>query len=100
MLIYSEVRGDDVRLNRGRKGQTYFRPRGRARGGVYDNRGKREYDRHSGSDKSRVKPIEKRDGSGAYNWGNPADDFAAQMNATLEEGQEREENGHDGSGQK
>ncbi|XP_023703470.1 plasminogen activator inhibitor 1 RNA-binding protein isoform X2 [Cryptotermes secundus] len=52
--------------------------RGSGRG--YDNRGKREYDRQSGSDKTRpnysgVKPVDKREGGGAHNWGNHRDDI-------------------------
>lgn len=35
----------------------------------FDIRGKREYDRQSGSNKSSVKPLEKREGSGSHNWG-------------------------------
>ncbi|XP_066248308.1 SERPINE1 mRNA-binding protein 1 isoform X2 [Euwallacea similis] len=42
-----------------------------------DRRGKREFDRQSGSDKTHgyrgVKPIEKRDGAGAHNWGSTKD---------------------------
>lgn len=52
--------------------------RGTGRG--YDNRGKREFDRQSGSDKTRpnysgVKPVDKREGGGAHNWGNHRDDI-------------------------
>lgn len=32
-------------------------------------RGKREFDRQSGSDKTGVKAVDKRDGAGAHNWG-------------------------------
>lgn len=45
--------------------------RGRGRGG------NREFDRRSGSDKSSVKPADKRDGSGSYNWGSPQDEINA-----------------------
>ncbi|EFA12812.2 hypothetical protein TcasGA2_TC001877 [Tribolium castaneum] len=38
-----------------------------------DRRGKREFDRQSGSDKTGVKPIDKRDGAGAHNWGSHKD---------------------------
>ncbi|XP_055714455.1 plasminogen activator inhibitor 1 RNA-binding protein-like [Phlebotomus papatasi] len=34
-------------------------------------RGKREFDRQSGSDKTGVKAVDKRDGGGAHNWGSP-----------------------------
>lgn len=43
--------------------------RGRGRGGS------REFDRRSGSDKSSVKAVDKRDGSGSYNWGTPQDEI-------------------------
>ena len=89
-----------MRSSRGRGGRGGFRGRGRGRGGSFDNRGKREFDRHSGSDKSGVKPTEKREGSGAFNWGNPADDFAAEVTATLEEIHEHDENAPDNSTQK
>lgn len=36
-----------------------------------DDRGKREFDRRSGSDRSGVKPTDKRDGAGPHNWGTP-----------------------------
>ncbi|XP_058820880.1 SERPINE1 mRNA-binding protein 1-like [Topomyia yanbarensis] len=32
-------------------------------------RGKREFDRQSGSNKTGIKPVEKRDGTGSHNWG-------------------------------
>lgn len=35
----------------------------------FDVRGKREFDRQSGSNKTGVKAIEKRDGTGSHNWG-------------------------------
>lgn len=42
----------------------------------YDGRGgKREYDRQSGSDKTGVKAIEKREGGGAHNWGTHKQDI-------------------------
>ena len=41
--------------------------------------GKREFDRQSGSDKSGVKPQEKREGSGAHNWGSVKDEIEGQM---------------------
>jgi plasminogen activator inhibitor 1 RNA-binding protein len=57
--------------------------RGRARGGRgmsrnrrdFEGRGKREFDRRSGSDKSTYRgPNEKREGAGSHNWGSMADD--------------------------
>jgi len=49
--------------------------RGRGRGGRggFDGRGKREFDRQSGSDKTGVKAVDKRDGAGAHNWGSHRD---------------------------
>ncbi|KAK9889383.1 hypothetical protein WA026_004658 [Henosepilachna vigintioctopunctata] len=38
-----------------------------------DRRGKREFDRQSGSDKTGVKHVDKRDGSGPHNWGSNKD---------------------------
>ena len=52
---------------------------GRGRG---DNRGKRDFDRQSGSDKSGVKPVEKRDGSGPHNWGSVQDEIEGQLETT------------------
>lgn len=56
-----------------------IRPR-KARGGLlrrdlFNDRGKREFDRLSGSQKSGVKPVEKRDGGGARNWGRLSDNY-------------------------
>lgn len=60
-----------------RGGRSGYRGRG-GRGGRGRGRGgNREFDRRSGSDKSSVKPVDKRDGSGSYNWGTPQDDINA-----------------------
>lgn len=66
------------------------RGRGRGRGGSFgfDNRGKREFDRQSGSDKSGVKPVEKREGAGAHNWGTVKDDLEVQLTPLSDENQE------------
>lgn len=40
---------------------------------------RRQFDRHSSSDKTGVKPTEKRDGSGAHNWGSYKDDVEEQQ---------------------
>lgn len=42
-----------------------------------NNRRKREFERKSGSDKTGVKPVDKREGGGAHNWGTHKDDLAA-----------------------
>ncbi|CAG2101785.1 unnamed protein product [Medioppia subpectinata] len=49
--------------------------RGGGRFGDDQRRGKRDLDRHSGSDKAGVKAVDKRDGGGAHNWGK-IDDFS------------------------
>ncbi|XP_063703881.1 SERPINE1 mRNA-binding protein 1-like isoform X2 [Culicoides brevitarsis] len=41
----------------------------------FDRRGKREFDRQSGSDKTGVKAVDKRDGGGAHNWGSHKQDL-------------------------
>ncbi|XP_043097616.1 SERPINE1 mRNA binding protein 1a isoform X2 [Puntigrus tetrazona] len=68
-------------------GDRPFRGRGGARGGRggrgrgvgrtdgFDSRGKREFDRHSGSDRS-LKAEEKRGGSGSHNWGTVKDELS------------------------
>lgn len=69
----SENRERDGEMRRGRGG---FRGRGRprgARGGYFSNfesrPPRREFDRHSGSDKTGLRSGEKRDGAGSNNWG-------------------------------
>ncbi|XP_057319855.1 plasminogen activator inhibitor 1 RNA-binding protein-like isoform X2 [Microplitis mediator] len=58
-------------------------PRG-ARSG-FDSRGKREFDRQSGSDKTGVKPVDKKDGAGSHNWGTHNDDIAESLNPETNE---------------
>lgn len=50
-------------------------PAGGGRGGGFDGRGKREFERQSGSDRSGVKPVDKKGGEGSYNWGTVNDDL-------------------------
>lgn len=56
--------------------------RGRGRGGFPRNietenlRGKREFDRHSGSDRTRIRAEDKRGGGGPRNWGSFKDAFS------------------------
>ncbi|XP_056326850.1 plasminogen activator inhibitor 1 RNA-binding protein isoform X1 [Danio aesculapii] len=59
----SRGRGGGRGMGRGGRG------RGMGRGEGFDSRGKRDFDRHSGNDKSRQKGEEKRSGSGSHNWG-------------------------------
>lgn len=47
--------------------------------------GKREFDRQSGSDKTGVKAVDKRDGAGAHNWGSHKQDLE-DLNKTSEDG--------------
>lgn len=63
-------------------------PRGPRPG--YDNRGKREFDRRSGSDKTGVKPVDKREGGGPHNWGTLKDEID-ELNKTGSEGEAVEE---------
>ncbi|CAK9800600.1 Plasminogen activator inhibitor 1 RNA-binding protein [Anthophora quadrimaculata] len=65
-------RGGMRGMVRGRGG-----PRGR---GGYDYRGKREFDRQSGSDKTGVKPVDKKDGAGSHNWGTHNDEIEESLN--------------------
>ncbi|XP_071442642.1 SERPINE1 mRNA-binding protein 1-like isoform X2 [Hetaerina americana] len=79
-----EGAGGDYPRGRGGRG-TNNRGMGRGRGrgrGVFDTRGKREFDRQSGSDKSGVKPMDKREGGGAHNWGTYRDEIDDQMNTS------------------
>lgn len=82
----------DGEIRRGRGAGRGGRGRGRGRGGGgfgnFDNRNKRELDRQSGSDRSSVKFTEKREGTGAHNWGNAKDDMEVQMNPPVEDSQE------------
>lgn len=66
--------GGDSEERRG--GRSGFRGGRGGRGGRGRGRGgNREFDRRSGSDKSSVKAVDKRDGSGSYNWGTPQDEI-------------------------
>ncbi|XP_034387266.1 SERPINE1 mRNA binding protein 1a isoform X3 [Cyclopterus lumpus] len=74
--------GTGIRGSRGRGGM------GRTDG--FDSRGKREFDRHSGSDRSQ-KGEEKRGGSGPHNWGTVKDDVELDQSNVTEEHPEGEE---------
>lgn len=50
--------------------------------------GKREYNRHSGSEKTGIKATDKRDGAGAHNWGKSVDDFNAAPEEELVNGEQ------------
>ncbi|XP_014891600.1 SERPINE1 mRNA-binding protein 1 isoform X1 [Poecilia latipinna] len=76
----------------GGRGGRGGRGRGMGRSDGFDSRGKREFDRHSGSDRSSLKGEDKRGGSGSHNWGTVKDELNEldQSNVT-EENPEGEE---------
>ncbi|XP_017335300.1 SERPINE1 mRNA binding protein 1a isoform X1 [Ictalurus punctatus] len=76
----------------GGRGARGGRGRGMGRSDGFDSRGKRDFDRHSGSDRSSLKPEEKRGGGGPHNWGTVKDELSEldQSNVT-EESPEGEE---------
>ncbi|XP_012716463.2 plasminogen activator inhibitor 1 RNA-binding protein isoform X1 [Fundulus heteroclitus] len=81
----------------GGRGGRGGRGRGMGRGEGFDSRGKRDFDRHSTSDKS-LKGEEKRGGSGSHNWGNVKDEVSeAEPTAAPETAPEGEENAPAGS---
>lgn len=94
-VCFSE--GKEVRRNFGNnhRGPRQFNT---GTGGKFDNQrsGKRDFNRHSGSDKTGVKAQDKREGSGSYNWGKATDDAEADHTeavngeATGEEGAEKQ----------
>ncbi|XP_049454242.1 plasminogen activator inhibitor 1 RNA-binding protein isoform X1 [Epinephelus fuscoguttatus] len=82
----------------GGRGGRGGRGRGMGRGEGFDSRGKRDFDRHSGSDKSNQKTEEKRSGSGSHNWGTVKDEVSeAEQTAAPETTPEGEENAPAGS---
>ncbi|XP_070830552.1 SERPINE1 mRNA-binding protein 1-like isoform X2 [Chaetodon trifascialis] len=82
----------------GGRGGRGGRGRGMGRGDGFDSRGKRDFDRHSGSDKSNLKSEEKRSGTGSNNWGNVKDEVSeAEQTAAPETTPEGEENAPAGS---
>ncbi|XP_073679970.1 intracellular hyaluronan-binding protein 4 [Garra rufa] len=62
------VRGRGTGRGRGARGPGYPRS-----SDGFDQRGKREFERHSGSDRTSVRSEEKRSGSGSRNWGSVRD---------------------------
>ncbi|CAN9503130.1 unnamed protein product [Ophioblennius macclurei] len=82
----------------GGRGGRGGRGRGMGRGEGFDSRGKRDFDRHSGNDKSNQKSEEKRSGSGSHNWGNVKDEVSeAEQTAAPETTPEGEETAPAGS---
>lgn len=68
-------RGSEFRRGRGGPRGRGGRERGRAFYGNSDNRNRRVFDRHSGSDKTGVRPVDKREGAGSNNWGDIRSDI-------------------------
>ena len=72
---------------RGGRGSGFRGGRGMRRGGRGgpgmggDYRGKREFDRQSGMVTSGVKAVDKRDGSGSYNWGSNKEQIEEHLQA-------------------
>uniref|UniRef100_UPI003AAC0B35 SERPINE1 mRNA-binding protein 1-like isoform X2 n=1 Tax=Centroberyx gerrardi TaxID=166262 RepID=UPI003AAC0B35 len=82
----------------GGRGGRGGRGRGMGRGDGFDSRGKRDFDRHSGNDKTcfsfhfSQKNEEKRGGSGSHNWGNVKEEVSeAEQTAAPEATPEGEE---------
>nr|XP_020507429.1 plasminogen activator inhibitor 1 RNA-binding protein-like isoform X1 [Labrus bergylta] len=77
----------------GSRGGRGGRGRGMGRGDGFDSRGKRDFDRHSGNDKSNQKSEEKRAGGGSNNWGTVKEEVSeAEQTAAAETTPEGEEN--------
>lgn len=92
----AEQRGDREDFHG--RGGGFRRGRGGGRGGRteeggFDRFGKREFERHSGSDRTGLKPVEKREGGGAHNWGTIADAVAEQEQLAAKEATEQTADG-------
>lgn len=66
---------------------------------TFEGRGKREFDRQSGSEKTGVKAIDKREGGGAHNWGTHKQDIE-DLNKTNSEEETKEDGTAEGNGNK
>ncbi|KAG5847438.1 plasminogen activator inhibitor 1 RNA-binding protein-like isoform X1 [Anguilla anguilla] len=77
--VEKSVSDRPLRGRGGGRGGRGGRGRGMGRSDGFDSRGKREFDRHSGSDKSSLKPEEKRGGSGSHNWGTVKDEMSTEL---------------------
>ncbi|KAK7131231.1 hypothetical protein R3I94_016383 [Phoxinus phoxinus] len=73
VLDRPSVRGRGTGRGRGARGPGYGYPRSND---GFDQRGKREFERHSGSDRTSVRSEEKRSGSGSRNWGSMRDQMS------------------------
>lgn len=74
----TESKERDPEFRRGRGGARGRGGRDRGRGfyGNAETRNRRMFERHSGSDKTGVRPVEKRDGAGSNNWGDIRSDIS------------------------
>ncbi|XP_075471983.1 SERPINE1 mRNA-binding protein 1 isoform X1 [Ascaphus truei] len=86
-IIDRPIRGRGGPTGRGGRGG---RGRGMGRGDGFDSRGKREFDRHSGSDRvsshfSGPKHEDKRGGGGSHNWGTVKDEMSELDQTTVTE---------------
>ncbi|MBN3297789.1 HABP4 protein, partial [Amia calva] len=89
-------------VDRGMRGRGGGRGGMRGRGGRgggfprnfdgFDQRGKREFERHSGSDRAGIRPEEKRGGNGSRNWGSVKDEMRSK-NVEMEQSAPNEEAG-------
>lgn len=68
---------------------------GRGRGGRGGNNRNRELDRHSGSNKTGVKPVPKKDGYGTGNWGTVNDEMAITYENERPEMEARDDSGNE-----
>ncbi|XP_060731425.1 SERPINE1 mRNA-binding protein 1-like [Tachysurus vachellii] len=69
----------------GGRGGRGGRGRGIGRTDGFDSRGKRDFDRHSGNDRSSQKADEKRGGAGSHNWGNTKEEASELLQSAAPE---------------
>ena len=81
----AEQKERDPEFRRGRGGARGRGGRERGRGffGSSENRNRRMFDRHSGSDKTGVRPTDKREGAGSNNWGDIRSDINQRKDDTM-----------------
>lgn len=91
----TEQKERDPEFRRGRGGLRGRGGRDRGRGfyGNSENRNRRTFDRHSGSDKSGVRPVDKREGAGSNNWGDIRSDINLRKDDAMWEEEEFEAGG-------
>ncbi|XP_022198422.1 plasminogen activator inhibitor 1 RNA-binding protein [Nilaparvata lugens] len=69
---FREPKHDETRESDGPKSTNQGDSNGR---GGYSNRGRKQFDRSSRSTKTGIKPVDKREGGGAHNWGSYQDEL-------------------------